>query len=195
MRTYYILKDLQGFNFVYNLKKIIATILIAYCSIVNEANSKVDPPNYNFSIDSLKVFFPGSNFKAVVKKYGKGNIIDDTTPIITYKYYVAQIRYKFPVYVQVFEGKVLDFFARLPTYFSHDLFHQAIINRYGKQDTYKKIEENALYTWKNEKGKKFIYNGTCTITCFPIYFAGLVLVPPAKAGGYQALIHKMSALK
>ena len=180
---------------MYYLEKMISTILIVYCALVNEANSKVDPPNYNFSINSLKIFFPGNDFNTVVKKYGKGEVVDSSTPIVTYKYYVAQIRYKFPVYVQVFEGKILDFFARLPTYFSHVLFHQAIINRYGKQDVYRKIEENALYTWKNEKGIKFIYSGTCTITCFPIYFAGLVLTPPAKAGGYKALIHKLSELK
>jgi len=195
MRTYYNIKHSQGFNFVYFLKKIITTILISYCVLVNEANSKVEPANYNFSLDALKVFLPGTDYNTVVKKYGKGEVVDGGSPIITYKYYVAQIRYKFPVYVQVFEGKVLDFFARLPTYFSHDLFHQAIINRYGKQDLYKKVEENALYTWKDEKGIRFIYSGTCTITCFPLYFSGLIKNPPAEAGGYKPLINKFSELK
>jgi hypothetical protein len=177
------------------LNKFIATILIVYCVLVNEAISKVEPANYNFSLDAMKVFLPGNTYDNVVKKYGKGELVDGTSPIITYKFYIAQIRYKFPVYIQVFEGKVLDFFARLPTYFSHDLFHQAIINRYGKQDIYKKFEENALYTWKDKKGIKFIYSGTCTITCFPIYFSGVTVAPPPEAGGYQALIQKISTLK
>ena len=61
--------------------------------------------------------------------------------------------------------------AHLPQYFSHDLFHQALINRLGKQDSYLKKNKTAVYRWKNRKGLNYIYAGACTITCFPIYYA------------------------
>lgn len=170
-------------------KILIFTLLISSCL------AKVDPPNYNFSLDALKVFDPGSELKNIQAKYGKGELIQDGGDLKTYKFYVAQIRYKFPVYVQLYKGKSLDFFARLPNYFSHDLFHQSIINRIGKQDKFFKIEANALYRWTNKNGNNYAYSGTCTITCFPLYFSTTIAKPPAEASGYKPMINKLSGIK
>lgn len=155
--------------------------------------AEVTPPNYNFSLDSLKVFKPGSTRAAFEKKYGKGEVWKEGNKTIVLKYYVAQIRYKFPVFVQVFDGKVVDFFARLPTYFLHDLFHQSIINRVGKQDKYFRLENNALYKWNNKKGIDYIYSGTCTITCFPIFYSEALNRPPAGMNGYKSLVDQFNS--
>jgi hypothetical protein len=66
---------------------------------------------------------------------------------------------------------ILDFFAILPSYFLHDLFHQALINRLGKQSSYIKKETAALYIWKTSDGLTHYYQGTCTINCFPEFYS------------------------
>lgn len=149
---------------------------------------KVTPANYNFSLDSLKVFKPGTNREVFEKVYGKGEVWKKQNKTIILKYYVAQIRYKFPVFVQVFEGKVVDYYARLPTYFLHDIFHQSVINRIGKQDKYFRLENNALYKWENKKGIDYVYSGTCTITCFPIFYSEALNKSPSGMNNYKPLV-------
>src|SRR5690606_27784375 len=130
---------------------------------------QIEPPNYNFSLDELKIFYPDSTLNEIEKKYQKTEVVFNTPPFLVKRYEITHIRYKFPVLVQYFEGKVLDFYARLPDYFLHNVFHQSLINRYGKQDEYLKVEEQALYRWNNKDGLKIVYSGGCTITCFPIF--------------------------
>lgn len=132
--------------------------------------AKVEAPNYNFSVDTLNDFFPGKDVKSLETKYGKAEVVSNKSGIQTLKFYVAHIRYKFPVIVQASNGVVEDFLARLPSYFLHDVFFQSLINRIGKQTTYKKIGEEAFYTW-DQKPLKHIYSAACTITCFPIFYA------------------------
>ncbi|MGE3610900.1 MAG: hypothetical protein AB7I27_15020 [Bacteriovoracaceae bacterium] len=148
-------------------------------------NAKVEAPNYNFSLEALDIFYPGKKIAEIEEKYGKGEIINNASGIITYKFYVAHIRYKFPVIVQAREGIVLDFFARLPSYFLHDVYFQSIINRLGKQTLYKKVHEEAYYVW-DKAPLKHIYSAACTITCFPIFYT----VHPLEIN-FQPLIKKM----
>jgi hypothetical protein len=166
-------------------------IVLAIMMLVNTVSAKIDPPNYNFSVDALEVFQPNKMFKDIEAKYGKGELIEDSQEMKTYKFYVAHIRYKFPVYVQIYKKKSLGFFAKLPTYFLHDLFHQSLINRFGKQDSYFKKELSAIYQWKNKDGIKHTYNGSCTITCFPVYYAAALAVPP-EIEGYQTILKKFT---
>lgn len=135
-----------------------------------QLNAKVETPNYNFSIDTLSEFLPGKKIDDIQAKYGKGEVVSEERGIKTVKFYVSQIRYKFPVMIQVRENQVEDVFARLPSYFLHDVFFQSLINRYGKQTTYKKTGEQAYYVW-NKDSLKHIYSAACTITCFPIFYA------------------------
>jgi hypothetical protein len=136
-------------------------------------DAAVDPPNYDFSLDRLNKFLPGKKIAEIKKEYGDGELVFNTPPFITLKFYVEHIRYKFPIFVQFKEGTVVDFHARLPQYFLHNIFHQSMINRYGPQDEYKRLDEQAFYVWKNKIGIKHIYGGACTITCFPIYYAAI----------------------
>jgi hypothetical protein len=172
------------------LHKIIIHSIVAILFLVNNSHGKVEAPNYNFSLDALQFFAPKASLKALQAKYGKGEVIEENSGIKMIKYYVAHIRYKFPVYVQVKDDQLLDFFAKLPSYFLHDIFHQSLINRFGKQDGYFKKEANAIYQWNNEKGVKYIYSGGCSITCFPIYYTGIIAVPDSGLLGYKPLIEK-----
>lgn len=165
---------------------------IIYLLVSTTSFAKVDPPNYDFSLDSLQKFMPDSKIVEIDKTYkGKKEVIFKQGAFITNKYYVEHLRYKFAILVQSVNGVVTDFHARLPHYFLHDIFHQSLINRYGDQDFYKKTEESAIYIWKNEKNIKHVYSGTCTITCFPIFYA-VQKVKHNFGGSYKSLLEKLS---
>ena len=158
------------------------------------AFSKVDPPNYDFSLDKFKVFMPGEKLSTIQKKMGKGEVVKTEGASTVYRFYVAHIRYKFPVLVQFQNGEVTDFHARLPAYFLHNIFHQSLINRLGPQNLYKKDEEQAVYIWKNKEGKnekrlRHIYSGACTITCFPVYYA---VLPENTPSSFQPVFQQLS---
>jgi hypothetical protein len=150
-------------------------------------NAKVEAPNYNFDPDTFADFFPGKTTAAIDSKYGKAEMMSNEGGIETLKYQVVHIRYKFPVIVQAREGKIEDFLARLPSYFLHDVFFESLINRHGKQSTYKKAGEEAYYVWNLDQ-LKHIYSATCTITCFPIFYAVQMTNPSTKP-----LLEKMQA--
>lgn len=155
-------------------------ILPCFFLIFQPLNAKVEAPNYNFSVDTLSDFYPESNVETIEKKYGKGSVERNVGGIQTLKFFVAHIRYKFPVLVQVNEGKVIDMYARLPSYFLHDVFLQSLVNRIGKQTSYKKTGEHAHYVWST-KELRHIYDGACTITCFPIFYAVEKIESPARS--------------
>jgi hypothetical protein len=133
-------------------------------------NAMVEAPNYDFSLNTLEDFFPTKNIAEVEKKYGKGEQINSQRGMKTVRYKVEHLRYKFPVLVQEKDGNINDFFARLPSYFLHDIFLQSLVNKLGKQNTYKRVEEEAFYVWK-ANGLKHVYSAACTITCFPIFYS------------------------
>lgn len=139
---------------------------------------QIEPPNYNFSLDTLGDFYPGKKFEGMKIKYGQGELEFDRGPSKIYKFYITHIRYKFPIFVKIYQGESVGFFARLPSYFLHYVFHQSLINRYGKQDEYSKVGNAANYTWSNEKNLKLIYQGQCVLTCFPMYLSGEMVNPP-----------------
>ena len=152
-------------------------------------NAKVEAPNYNFSLDTLADFFPEKNRADVEKKYGKAEVMATKSSVETLKFYVAHIRYKFPVIVQVKDGKILDFFAKLPSYFLHDVFFQSLVNRMGKQQSYKKVGEEAVYVWEKDS-LKHVYSAACTITCFTIFYT---VFPAKPVSGFKPLIETMKA--
>lgn len=133
--------------------------------------AKVDPPNYEFSLEVLERFAPGKKREEIEKDYKKSTIISNNGETIVKRYEITHIRYQFPIIVQFRNDTVLDSFARLPSYFLHDVFHQSLINRYGKQDRYQKLEEQAVYQWENAQNMQITYSGACTITCFPIFIS------------------------
>lgn len=149
----------------------------------------MDPPNYDFSLDQFEYFLPGKKIEEIEKKFGKKELSFSHGKYKTYQFYIEQIRYKFIILVQTKDEVVTDFHARLPNYFLHDIFHQSLINRYGDQDIYKKVEESAVYIWKNKNGLNHYYSGACTITCFPIFYS--VTKNMNKESGYKTLIERL----
>jgi hypothetical protein len=133
-------------------------------------NAKVESPNYKFDIERLSDFFPDKQISNLDSKFGKGEIMSHEGGVQTFKYVVKDTRYQFTVLVQAKEGLIQDFFARLPSYFLHDVFFQSLINRNGKQTTTKKTGEEAYYVW-DLAPLMHIYSAACTITCFPIFYA------------------------
>ncbi len=152
------------------LMRKLVIILPCFLFMFQHLMAKVEAPNYDFSLDAFGDFFPGKPVTALDAKHGKGEVVSTVDGIQTLKFKVAQLRYKFPVIVQAREGSIEDFFARLPSYFLHDVFFGSLVKRLGKQTNYKKTGEEAFYTW-DAPPLKHIYSAACTITCFPIFYA------------------------
>lgn len=163
-------------------------LIILPCLLImfQPLNAKVEAPNYNFDFSIFNDFMPDTKVASIEAKYSKGERMKNVRGAQTLKFYVKHPRYNFPVFVQERDGVVLDFFARLPSYFLHDVFHQSIINRYGKQTTYKKVGEEAVYVWEKAP-LRHIYSGACTITCFPIFYS----VHSMELKGVNPLIQQM----
>lgn len=171
--------------------KLASLALLLYVSFkMTSGLAAVDPPNYNFSLDQLAAFSPRKTISAIDSQF-KQEIIDSKSETQVLKYNISYLRYKFPVFVQAHNNVITDNFVRLPSYFLHDVFHQSLINRLGPQTLYKKEEESATYIWSNINGIKHIYHSTCTITCFPVYYAQIPIKKPNGAKDYKPLIQKM----
>jgi len=147
------------------MQKLLSIVILSALSA--SSWSKVDPPNYNFELPMLDIYLPGKD----LANAGANEELKRQATQVQHRFTLKHERFVFPIIAQTKDGKFTDFMARLPQYFSHDLFHQALINRYGKQDSYLKKDETAIYQWKNRDGNRHIYVGACTITCFPIYYA------------------------
>lgn len=169
----------------------LSLLVLALNTISSPVGAKVEPPNYNFSLDKFDLFFPGSKQSEIKKQYSNETLVLSHGNFKTYKYYVEHIRYKFAILVQYKDGVVTDFHARLPPYFLHDVFHQSLINRYGKQDIYKNEKEQSLYIWNNEKNFKHYYSGACSVTCFPIYYA-VRKIDTNNLGSYKTVLEQLN---
>ncbi len=143
-------------------------------------SAEIVPPNYNFTLDQFNIFHPGQLLPKIKEKYGKGRIVFTQNEMTTYEFFVQHQRYNFPVFVQTYRKKVIDFYTPLPSYFLHNIFHQSLINRLGKQDSYKRSEHTAVYNWRNKKGFTYTYSGQCSFTCYPVYYHIVLQNPPEK---------------
>jgi len=132
--------------------------------------AKVDPPNYEFKLESLDVFLPEKKISDLDPKFGKGELVHEINKVKTHKFKLTEKRYIIQMLVQEKDGTIHDMFARLPSYFLHDVFLQSLVNKLGKQTSYKKIGEEAYYTWIINN-LKHVYSAACTITCFPIFYS------------------------
>ena len=126
----------------------------------------IDPPNYNFDLKILDQFQPENSISEIDKIYPKARILGKEIK----RYLINYQRFLFPIFVRFENNRVTDFFATLPSYFLHDVFHQSLINKLGQQNKYFKKENSAIYIW-NKDDYEHIYSARCTITCFPLYYA------------------------
>ena len=150
--------------------KSVFILSILFCPLTA---GQVMPPNDNFFLDSLQVFYPGNSLKNIQEKYGKPETYGQGEGGQIYRFSVPHPRYRFGVFVQIENDTSVAFWASLPTSLSHDIFHRKLIRSHGKQNLYFKKENSALFVWNDLNGTKLIYSGQCTITCFPHYLAGI----------------------
>ena len=162
--------------------------LLTFMAIPDDGFSQVGPPNYSFTLDQLAPFFPGKALTRIQGQFGKGKIMEKREDTSIIRFEISHNRYRFPVMAQIHNNLVTDFFAPLPTYFLHDIFHQSLINRYGKQNRYVLEQEHAFYEWKNRQGLNHAYAGACVITCFPIYYAVSLATPPLGLHRYRTIL-------
>lgn len=163
----------------------ILTLTVNYSFAQTENNTSNIYPVFN--LDELASFEPGKNINDIPKKYGIGSDIKIEKALEVKKYELQHDAYLFPLWVQYFNGKIIDFYTRLPSYFLHDTFHQSLINRYGQQNSYAQKDSTALYTWENEQMKR-VYSGGCTITCYPIYYSSMTKVTGKIPSTYRPLL-------
>jgi len=159
-------------NFFYQVLQslyIITVILLTLFSFNSFA--KVQPPNYDFTLNKFDDFIPGTDINKVKKKFGKGVLVKKEDKLTTLRFNLIHVRYKFPITVQVKNNKITDFMASLPSYFLHNVFHQSLINKYGKQDQYHAHAGQGVYIWNKKPKNMIIYEGGCSITCHPISFS------------------------
>ncbi len=171
-------------------------ILFFYCcsfATVTDTFARTSLPNYQLSLDTLQLFAPGNKQADLENKWGKGLLVARLGPTTIYRFSLKYEQYHFPIWVQIFQEQTLDFFAQLPSYFLHDLFYQAIINRQGKPDIHFLQENNAVYWWQQKNNVQHLYGASCTIICFPLYYAQQTTNPPAALSTYQATSEWMIA--
>lgn len=78
--------------------------------------------------------------------------------------------YKYPLFVQLINNQIEDFFLTFPSFMLHDKIHELLISTWGKQQFYQQSNLSAIYSWKNlaNKTQGAIYEANCSITCFPV---------------------------
>lgn len=153
------------------LCSIIVTVILFFETFTKIAHCEVTPKNYDFTLDKFQTFWPGTEKGKVEEVYKDGSTYKKEKNQEIRRYQIRHLRYTFPVFVQYKDDIVTDFFASLPSYFIHDVYHQSIINRFGKHTKYINKENSSLYVWELKDKIEIYYNGSCTVTCFPVYYS------------------------
>ena len=78
--------------------------------------------------------------------------------------------YRYPLFIQVYNQQISDFYLTFPSFMLHDSIFEALIQKWGKQQYYQRNNFSAIYHWKNINAGLFaaIYEANCSITCFPV---------------------------
>lgn len=132
-----------------------------------QAQSK--SPNYDFTITSLELFFPGKSLAEVKKSQPKFDLFEDLGDVKILRFQLRRAGYMLDVYTQVKGDTINALYVRLPQHFLHDLLLADLQKRYKKQDHFVRKDLSALYVWKNRESNNIIYHGSCSITCFPMF--------------------------
>ena len=150
------------------------------------------PAGEEMILEQLAAFMPGSSLKAAEDVHGKGKKSAGSAEDISKRFYhIAKNGYAFSLWVQVRQDAAIDFYAKLPSYLPHGRFHQALVERYGQQDQYFRQETSAVYRWNDEENKQIIYEGQCSLTCFPLYLAVSPVSKPEGAEGYKPIFETL----
>jgi len=141
-----------------------------FLSFSTRIYAEIKPPNYDFTFASLGSFLPGGTLEKIKSdKTIQSDIFEDNGNLKILRIKLKRANYNIDVYVQTKDDKITDMFARLPQHFIHDIFLADLQKKYKKQDKYVQKDMNALYVWMNRDGNNIIYQGSCSITCFPMF--------------------------
>ena len=92
------------------------------------------------------------------------------------------------LWVQARGNSVVEFYAKFPSYLSAGLLHQALIDRYGKQERFFNKDGQSVYRWSDEGGKSITYSAQCSLTCFPLYLAVSPKTPPPDLPTFKSML-------
>ena len=150
------------------LKLLLFTSLLI--GLNNPLFAGIKPPNYDFTFTSLLPFLPGGNFSKIkLDKSIQSDIFENNGQIKIFRIILKRANYNIDLYVQVKDDLIIDMYARLPQHFIHDIFLADLQKKYKKQDKYVQKDMSALYVWMNRENHNIIYQGSCSITCFPMF--------------------------
>jgi len=87
--------------------------------------------------------------------------------------------FQYPIFLETIpmNGKdiISGYSLTFPSYFMHDFIHQELIQKFGQQTFYKRINNSGIYIWRNFKLQntelKITYEANCSITCFPVFLS------------------------
>lgn len=146
-------------------------LLVISCLLVTIADiqGEIKSPNYDFTLTSLELFFPGKSLEEAKKTNPNSEIFEDNGDLKVIRFNLKRAGYKLDVYTQVKKDEIVDLYVRLPQHFLHDLLLADLQKKYKKQDHFIRKDLSALYVWKNREGHHLLYHGSCSITCFPMY--------------------------
>jgi len=131
--------------------------------------AKITPPNYDFTLKSLEIFYPGKPIEEVKKLNPKYKTIEDNGDAKLLFFQIKKANYKLDIYTQVKKDQITDLYVRLPQHFVHDILLKDLQTTWKKQDRFIRKDGSALYTWMNRDNFNIIYQGSCSITCFPMF--------------------------
>lgn len=146
---------------------LIRLILPCLLLMFQPLKAKVESPNYHFDLKEFDSYLPG---KTIEPSSGQLLLLNKKGSTTLYKSEIKTTKYHIPLFITLEKNTVIDFYAKLPSYFLHDVFFQSLINQYGKQTSYQMKNEHAVYTW-DTKELLITYSATCTITCFPLFLS------------------------
>jgi len=138
-------------------------------SLFIQIHAEITPPNYDFNLSKIEIFFPKKSFEEVKKKHPEIKIIEDGGDSKIYFIKFQAKEYTLDIYTQVKNEIIIDVYIRLPQYFHHDLVLKELQTNYKKQNSFSRKDGSALYTWLNQNGTNILYQGSCSITCFPMF--------------------------
>ena len=144
---------------------LISILVLTFADI----HAQTKTPNYDFTINSLELFFPGKSLEEVKKINPKFDIFEDKGEEKILRFKLNRAGYMLDVYTQVKGDKINDLYVRLPQHFLHDLILTDLQKRVKKQDDFVRKDLSALYVWKNRENNNIIYQGSCSLTCFPMF--------------------------
>jgi hypothetical protein len=142
---------------------------ILFYLFISLIHAEITPPNSDFTLKSIEMFYPGKLIEEVKKLDPQFKTLEDSGEKKILFFHLKKKNYLLDIYVQVKKDQIIDLYVRLPQYFLHDILLKELQTKWKKQDRYKRKDRSALYTWFNRDNFNIIYQGSCSITCFPMF--------------------------